>query len=210
MGSRSTPAPNADARRATSRRRPPRRRRLANASSPGSAAMPGSIWRRIGLRVLATGSDCVCTLAGRLDDALPAYRGHHRQGSAPTDRALRQASVAERPVALPPVHPTKGATMASLLFTCPQTHQKAPTGVETDPSRILEGNAEGRLPVLRGGARDLRARSVHRQRYSCRNRSAGPCLARMGPSDFGENGRREGTFPFGPSLSQQTKGEDKS
>src|SRR6516162_1947840 len=26
------------------------------------------------------------------------------------------------------------------------------------PSRILEGHAEGRLPVLRGGARDLRAR----------------------------------------------------
>jgi hypothetical protein len=98
--------------------------------------MPGSIWRRIGLRVLATGSDCVCTLAGRLDDALPAYRGHHRQGSAPTDRALRQASVAERPVALPPVHPTKGATMASLLFTCPQTHQKAPTGVETDAQSL--------------------------------------------------------------------------
>src|ERR1700730_6697998 len=33
----------------------------ANASSPGSAAMPGSI---------GGGSDCVCTLAGRLDDAL--------------------------------------------------------------------------------------------------------------------------------------------
>ena len=32
--------------------------------------MPGSIWRRIGLHVLAMGSDYVCTLAGRLNDAL--------------------------------------------------------------------------------------------------------------------------------------------
>ena len=61
MGSRSTPAPNADARRATSRQRPPRLLRLADGPSPGSAAMPDSI---------GGGSDCVCTLAGRLDDAL--------------------------------------------------------------------------------------------------------------------------------------------
>ena len=26
--------------------------------------------------------------------------------------------------------------MASLLFTCPQTHQKAPTGVETDAQSL--------------------------------------------------------------------------
>jgi hypothetical protein len=201
MGSRSTPAPNADARRATSRRRPPRRRRL---SSPGSAAMPGSIWRRIGLRVLATESDCVCTLAGRLDDALPAYRGHHRQGSAPgvggreTSRACSSNEGSHH-----------GLTAFHLSTNSSEsTHRRGDRRAK--PSRILEGNAEGRLPVLRGGARDLRARSVHRQRYSCRNRSAGPCLARMGPSDFGENGRREGTFPFGPSLSPQTKGEEKS
>ena len=58
----------------------------------GSAAMPDSIWRRIELRVLARGSDYVCTLAGRLNDAL-------LHNEAITDRALRQASVAERPVA---------------------------------------------------------------------------------------------------------------
>src|SRR5262245_45113042 len=103
MGSRFTPAPNADARRATSLQCPPKRLRLANGSSPGSAAMPDSIWRRIGLRVLARGSDYVCTLPGRLNDAL-------LHNEAITDRALRQASVAERPVALPPVDPTKGAT----------------------------------------------------------------------------------------------------
>jgi hypothetical protein len=150
MDSRFTPAPNADTRRATSLQCPPRRLRLANGSSPGSAAMPNSIWRWIGLRVLARGSDYVCTLAGRLNDAL-------LHNMALTDRALRQASVAERPVAL---------------------HRRA------KPSRILEGNAEGGLPVLRGGARDLRARSVYRQRYSCRDRSVGPCIARMGPSDL--------------------------
>jgi hypothetical protein len=49
------------------------------------------------------------------------------------------------------------------------------------PSRVLEGNAEGRLPVLRGGARDRRPRSVPRQRYSCRDQPVGSCLARMCP-----------------------------
>ena len=75
-------------RRATSLQCPPRRLRLANRSSPGSAAMPDliwrwiGIWRRIGLRVLARGSDYVCTLAGRLNDAL-------LHNEAITDRALR-------------------------------------------------------------------------------------------------------------------------
>jgi hypothetical protein len=45
--------------------------------------------------------------------------------------ALRQASVAERSVALPPVQ-GKEPQMASLFFTCPTTHQQAPTGIETD------------------------------------------------------------------------------
>src|SRR6266700_2732412 len=45
--------------------------------------------------------------------------------------ALRQASVAERPIALPPVQ-GKEPQMASLFFTCPTTHQQAPTGIETD------------------------------------------------------------------------------
>jgi hypothetical protein len=43
----------------------------------------------------------------------------------------RQASVAERPVALPPVQ-GKEPQMSSLFFTCPTTHQQAPTGIETD------------------------------------------------------------------------------
>ena len=154
---------------------PPRRLRLANGSSPGSAAMPDSIWRRIGLRVLARGSDYVCTLAGRLNDAL-------LHNEAITDRALRKASVAERPVALPPVDPTKGASHGLTAFHL-STNSSESTHWRRDrrakPSRILEGNAEGRLPVSRGGARD--ARSVYRQRYSCRDRSVGPCLARMGP-----------------------------
>jgi hypothetical protein len=50
VDSRFTPAPNADTRRATSLQCPPRRLRLANGSSPGSAAMPA----RFG-----DGSDCV-------------------------------------------------------------------------------------------------------------------------------------------------------
>jgi hypothetical protein len=84
--------------------------------------MPGSIWRRIGLHVLAMGSDYVCTLAGRLNDAL-------LHNEAITDKAMRQA--------LPPVHPTEGESpMASLLFTCPQTHQKVSTGVETDAQSL--------------------------------------------------------------------------
>jgi DNA-directed RNA polymerase subunit RPC12/RpoP len=50
-----------------------------------------------------------------------------------TDKALRQASVAERPVALPPVIEQGGAmSMAFLCFTCPKTFKHAPTGIETD------------------------------------------------------------------------------
>src|SRR6516165_942251 len=142
--------------------------------------MPDSIWRRIGLHVLAMGSDYVCTLAGRLNDAL-------LHNEAITDKAMRQASVAERPVALPPVHPTEGSHPWPHCFSpVHKLIRKHPPA--SRPTRkafaILEGNAEGRLPVLRGGARDLRARSVYRQRYSCRDRSVGPCLARMGPADL--------------------------
>src|SRR6516165_10982759 len=100
MGSRSTLAPNADTRRATSRQRPPRRLRFCQRvlAQPRCSTRfgEGSIaW-------VGDGSDDVCTLAGRLDDALLL-------NEAITDKALRQASVAERPVALPPVHPTEGS-----------------------------------------------------------------------------------------------------
>jgi hypothetical protein len=39
--------------------------------------------------------------------------------------------MAERPVALPPVH-TREEPVANLLFVCPTTSQLAPTGVDTD------------------------------------------------------------------------------
>ena len=39
--------------------------------------------------------------------------------------------MAERPIALPPVQGNE-PQMASLFFTCPTTHQQAPTGIETD------------------------------------------------------------------------------
>jgi hypothetical protein len=44
---------------------------------------------------------------------------------------MRQASVAERLVALPPVQ-TRERPMRPLLFICPKTNQQAPTGIETD------------------------------------------------------------------------------
>src|SRR5262249_17297651 len=50
-----------------------------------------------------------------------------------TDSGSAQASVAERPVALPPVIYQGGVTsMPPLSFTCPKTNQQAPTGIETD------------------------------------------------------------------------------
>ena len=61
MGSRSIPAPNADARRATSRQRPQGGLGWPTGPRPDQPQCP----TRFG-----DGSDCVCTLAGRLDDAL--------------------------------------------------------------------------------------------------------------------------------------------
>jgi hypothetical protein len=69
--------------------------------------------------VLARGSDYVCTLAGRLNDAL-------LHNEVITDRALRQASVAERPVALPPVDPTKGATHGLTAFHLSTNSSESP------------------------------------------------------------------------------------
>jgi hypothetical protein len=51
--------------------------------------------------------------------------------------------------------------MTSLFFTCPTTHQQAPTGIETDvqkSSSRLEGNVQRQMPALRRGARNLGAR----------------------------------------------------
>jgi hypothetical protein len=56
--------------------------------------------------------------------------------------------------------------MASLLFTCPTTHQQAPTGIETDV-QSLHAAWEAMLKVkcpLRQGARNLGARDVYRWR----------------------------------------------
>jgi hypothetical protein len=106
-GLKVTPAPNADSRRATSLQCAPRRLRLANGSSPGSAAMPR----------FSDGSDCVCWRGDRITCVRwPADSTTLFCIMAITDRALRQASVAERPVALPPVDPTKGATHGLTAF----------------------------------------------------------------------------------------------
>ena len=46
--------------------------------------------------------------------------------------------------------------MSSLFFTCPTTHQQAPTGIETDVQSLQAawiGNAESQMPTLRRGAR---------------------------------------------------------
>jgi hypothetical protein len=75
--------------------------------------------------------------------------------------------------------------MASLHFTCPQTHQKVSTGVETD-AQSLRASWKATLKVdcpYCGAVHEISVRE-YRQRYSCRDRSVGPCLARMGPSDL--------------------------
>jgi hypothetical protein len=52
--------------------------------------------------------------------------------------------------------------MASLLFTCPTTHQQAPTGIETDVQSLHAAwKAESEMPILRRGARNLGARDVY-------------------------------------------------
>src|SRR5258705_12779100 len=50
--------------------------------------------------------------------------------SSPT-APRRRGGVAESPAPLPPVQ-GKEPQMTSLFFTCPTTHQQAPTGIETD------------------------------------------------------------------------------
>jgi hypothetical protein len=70
MGSRFTPAPNADARRATSRQRPPRRLRIANGSLAPISRNAGLDLAMDRIAWVGDRSDDVCTLAGRLDDAL--------------------------------------------------------------------------------------------------------------------------------------------
>jgi hypothetical protein len=45
---------------------------------------------------------------------------------------MRQAPMAERPVALPPAYKEGAHMAASLFFTCPTTRRKVPAGIETD------------------------------------------------------------------------------
>ena len=177
MDSRFTPAPNADTRRATSLQCPPRRLRLANGSSPGSAAMPR----------FSDGSDCVCWRGDRITcvrwpaDSTTLFC---LMRPSPTRRCARRRWPRDRSRSRLFIQ-RKGATHGRTAFhlstnSSESIHRRRDRRAK--PSRILEGNAEGRLPVSRGGARD--ARSVYRQRYSCRDRLVGPCLARMGPADL--------------------------
>jgi len=76
--------------------------------------------------------------------------------------------------------------MASLHFTCPQTHQKVSTGVETD-AQSLRASWKATLKVdcpYCGAVHEISVRE-YRQRYSCCDRSVGACLARMGRSRLG-------------------------
>src|SRR5205807_7489383 len=75
--------------------------------------------------------------------------------------ALRHAPAAERPVALPPVQ-GKEPQMASLFFTCPTTHQQAPTGIETHVQSLRAAWKATRN--LRRSARNLSARDVYQWR----------------------------------------------
>ena len=130
MGSRSTPAPNADARRATSRQRPRRRLRLAD----GSLAR---ISRNAGLD-LATDRICMCWRGDRITcvrwpaDSTTLFCIMRRSptGHCARRRWLRDLSRSRLLIQ------RRELAMASLLFTCPQTHQKAPTGVETDAQSL--------------------------------------------------------------------------
>jgi hypothetical protein len=155
---------------------------------------------------------CVCALAGRLDDAL-------LHNETITDKALRQASVAERPVALPPVHSTEGShpwphcfsSVHKLIGKYPPASR--PTRKAFAPLESLRASWKATLKVdcrIAGGARDRRARSVPRQRYSCRDRPVGACLARMGPFRPSAKAAGGSNFLFEPSLSPRTKGEDES
>jgi hypothetical protein len=72
---------------------------------------------------------------------------------------------------------TKESQMASLFFTCPTTHERAPTGIETDvakPSGRLEGDAESQMPALRRGARNFSARDVYQRCHVRRCGSTAP------------------------------------
>jgi hypothetical protein len=54
--------------------------------------------------------------------------------------------------------------MASLFFTCPTTHQQAPTGIETDVQSLSaswRAMLKVNCPHCGGGARNLGARDVH-------------------------------------------------
>jgi hypothetical protein len=206
MGSRSTPAPNADARRATSRQRPPRRLRLAN----GSLAR---ISRNARLD-LATNR-----LHGLAMDRMTCVRWPADSTTlfcmmrpSPTRRCARRRWLRDLSRSRLFIQ-RKGAIHGLTAFhlstnSSESIHRRRDRRAE--PSRVLEDNAEGRLPALWGGARDRRARSVPRQRYSCRDRPVGACLARMGPFRPSAKAVGRRNFLFGPSLSPRTEGEDKS
>jgi hypothetical protein len=54
--------------------------------------------------------------------------------------------------------------MASLFFTCPITHLRAPTGIETDVQSLsggLEGNGETQMPTLRRDSRAVSAGDIY-------------------------------------------------
>ena len=173
MDSRFTPAPNADARRATSLQCAPRRLRLANGSSPGSAAMPR----------FSDGSDCVCWRGDRItcvrwpadSTTLFCIVWPSPTGHCARRRWLRDLSRSTDAQSL------RASWKATLKVDCPYC----------------------------GAVHEISVRE-YRQRYSCRDRSVGACLARMSPfrpSPKAVGGR---SFLFGPSLSPRTKGEDKS
>jgi hypothetical protein len=204
MGSRSTPAPNADTRRATSRQRPPRRLRFCQVVLVSRNARLDLAKDRLhGLamdRMTCVRWPADSTTLFCLMRPSPTRRCARRRW--PRDQSRSRLFIQRKGA-------THGLTAFHLSTNSSETiHRRRDRRAK--PSRVLEGNAEGRLPVLRGGARDRRARSVPRQRCSCRDRSVGPCLARMGP--FRPSAKAVGgrNFLFGPSLSRRTKGEDKS
>jgi hypothetical protein len=85
MGSRFIPAANADARRATSRQHPPRRLRSANGPLARISRNARADLATDRIACVGAGSGYVCTLAGRLNDAL-------LHNEAITDKALRQVT----------------------------------------------------------------------------------------------------------------------
>ncbi len=102
----------------------------------------------------------VSALSDRLGSELGVGYLHHRQ------RPLRQASVAERPVALPPVQGKGAADVLPIFHLSDNTPASAHRHRDrcAKPSSRLEGNAQRQMPTLPRGARNLSPRDIYQWR----------------------------------------------